>query len=115
MAGTRNKYMYSEFCVDYHQVMKQKEWLMNTDPCVNDRPAMPIGYLNPRMPATLLAHNAVDLESSLRGIGANNYIYPKAKVAHNPVQLPTVKFYDGVPLYVPLLPQPLTNQRATGF
>ena len=97
MAGTRNKYMYSEFCVDYHQIVRQKEWLSNTDPCVNDRPAMPIGYTNPRMPSSLLAHNAVDIESTLRGIGANNYIFPKPKVTPNIVQLPTVKFYDMIP------------------
>jgi hypothetical protein len=115
MAGTRNKYMYSEFCVDYHQITKQKEMIMNTDPCVNDRPAMPIGYTNPRMPATLLAHNAIDIESTLRGIGANNYIYPKKKVTPQTIQLPTVRFYDTMPLYIPKLPEPLQNQRATGF
>jgi len=115
MAATRNKFMYSEFCVDYNQVSKQKEWLMNPNPCVNDRPAMPIGYNAPKMPATLLADNAVDIESSLRGIGANNYIFPKPKVTPNIVQLPTVKFYDMMPLYIPVLPQPLHGQRPTGF
>jgi hypothetical protein len=115
MAGTRNKYMYSEFCVDYHQVVKQKEWLANTDPCVNERPAMPIGYTNPRMPASLLAQNAVDIESNLRGIGANNYIFPKAKVTPQLVQLPTVTFYNLLPLYVPVLPEPLREQRPTRF
>ena len=115
MAGTRNKYMYSEFCVDYHQVVKQKEWIANTDPCVNDRPAMPIGYTNPKMPASLLSRNSVDIESSLRGIGANNYIFPKPKVTPQIIALPTVKFYDTLPLYVPILPQPLMSQRPTGF
>ena len=115
MAGTRNKFLYSEFCVDYYQVVRQKEWIANPDPCVNDRPAMPIGYMNPKMPATLLAQNAIDIESSLRGIGANNYIFPKAKVTPQPIQLPLVKFYDMVPLYVPVLPQPLQQQRPTGY
>jgi hypothetical protein len=115
MAGTRNKYMYSEFCVDYHQVVKQKEWLANTDPCVNDRPAMPIGYNCPKMPSTLLAQNAVDIESTLLGIGANNYIYPRQKVTPKLVQLPTVKFYDMLPLYVPVLPKPLEHERPTRF
>ena len=115
MAGTRNKYMYSEFCVDYHQVVRQKDWLSNTDPCINDRPAMPIGYTSPKVPATLLAHNAIDIESSLRGIGANNYIFPQRKVVPQFVQLPTVCFYDMVPLYVPVLPSPVQHQRPTGF
>jgi hypothetical protein len=115
MAGTRNKFMYSEFCVDFHQVVKQKDWILNPAPCVNDRPAFPVGYNAPRMPATLLANNAVDIESSLRGIGANNYIFPKAKVTPKPVQLPTVTFYDMVPLYLPKLPDPLTHQRPTNF
>lgn len=115
MAATRNKFMYSEFCVDYNQVVNQKNWIMTVDAWENNRPAMPVGYNAPRMPATLLSNNAVDVESTLRGIGANNYIFPKQKVTPDTVQLPTVKFYDMLPLYVPVLPKPLDNQRPTGF
>ena len=115
MAGTRNKFMYSEFCVDLRQTTKQKDYLMNPDPCVNNRPALPIGYNAPRMPATLLANNAVDIESSLYGISANNYIFPQKKVSPQPVHLQTVKFYDMTECFVPILPDPLKDQRPTGF
>lgn len=115
MAATRNKFMYSEFCVDRQQVEKQKEWLMNTTSVVNDRPAMPIGYNQPRMPASVLANNAVDIESTLYGIGANNYIFPKKKVTADLMQLPIVQFYESAPLYLPILPEVQTNQRPTHF
>ena len=115
MSATRNKFMYSEFCVDTHQMRKQKEYIMTQDPVVNDRPAFPLRYNAPRLPGTLLASNSVDVESSLRGIGANNFIFPKGKVTAQPVALPTVRFYDEAPLYIPKLPDPLINQRPLGF
>ena len=115
MAATRNKFMYSEFCVDTHQMRQQKDWIMTTDPHVNSRPAYPVRYNVPRMPATLLANNAVDIESTLYGIGANNFISPKDKVVPQHVQLPPVSFHDEMPLYVPILPDFLPNQRPLGF
>ena len=115
MAATRNKFMYSDFCVATYEMRKQKDWLMQTHPYVNDRPAYPIRCNVPRMPATLLANNAVDIESSLLGIGANNFIFPKDPVTPHTVALPPVKFYDEVPLYVPVLPIRPSNQRPEGF
>ena len=115
MAATRNKFMYSEFCVDYQQVVRQKQLVFDTNFCMNDRPALPIGYNAPKMPASLLANNSVDIESTLYGIGANNYIFPKQKVTPNTNQLPVVKFYEPLALHIPTFPPPLTNQRPTSF
>jgi hypothetical protein len=115
MAATRNKFMYSEFCVDRQQVEKQKDWLMNATSVVNDRPAMPIGYNHSRMPASVLSNNSIDIESTLYGIGANNYIFPKKKVTADLIQLPVVHFYESAPLYLPILPEVQTNQRPTHF
>ena len=115
MAATRNKFMYSECCVEQYQVNRQKEWLMNTAPVVNDRPAMPLGYNVPRMPASVFANNAVDIESTLYGIGANNYIFPKKNVRPQLVHLPVVSFYEMPSLYVPLLPTVQENQRPTNY
>lgn len=115
MAATRNKFMQSEFCVDRYQVVRQKDWLMNTVSVVNDRPAMPIGANVPRMPASVFANNAVDIESSLYGIGANNFIYPKKKVMPQLVHLPDVSFYTAPALYLPILPEVRGNERPTNF
>lgn len=113
MAGTRNKFMYSEFCVDRFQVNKQREMLMNPDSCINNRPAMPVGYNCPRMPST--ANNSVDVESSLLGIGANNYIFPKKKVVADTTHLQMVQFYDEPKLYIPVLPPYFQNERPTHY
>ena len=74
MSGTRNKQMYSNFCVDRSQMMKQSSWLMEPV-CKHDKPAFPTGLLAPAMPSSVLSNNAVDIESNLYGIGSNNYIY----------------------------------------
>ena len=115
MAATRNKFMYSESCVEQQQVDRQKEWWMNPTSVVHNRPAMPLGYTNPRMPASVLSNNAVDIESTLYGIGANNYIFPKKKVTPQLVHLPTVSFYAPAPLYIPILPAVQEGQRPTNY
>jgi hypothetical protein len=113
MAATRNKFMYSEFCVDRFQVNKQKEMLMNPEAWIHNRPAMPVGYNVPRMPST--ANNAVDIESTLYGIGANNYIFPKKKVVPDATHLPMVQFYQEPRLFVPILPPVSQQERPLNF
>ena len=107
--------MYSEFCMSTFEVRKQKDWIMDPQPVVNDRPAYPVRCNVPRMPASLLSSNAVDVESALRGIGANNFITPRDPVTPQTITLQPVKFYDEVPLYVPVLPERPKNQRPEGF
>ena len=102
MSGTRNKQMYSNFCVDRNQTLRQTNWLM--DPvCKHDTPAFPTGLISPAMPSTILSKNAVDIESNLYGIGSNNYIYPTQEPDFTTNKLPNVAFYEVVPLMIPKL------------
>jgi hypothetical protein len=115
MAATRNKFMYSEFCVDRFQNKKQEQMILALDPVVNDRPAWPVRVNAPRYPSSMLANNAIDIESSLRGIGANNYINPPKQVQPDNLTLPTVCFYKEQPLFLPVLRAPFEGQRPLGF
>ena len=111
MAGTRTKQTIGDFNVDRAQMTRQEAWCLNPTACMHERPAFPLGLNAPHMPASMLSNNSVDLESMLRGIGANNYIYTKPVVTPKLVHLPPVCFYETAPLYIPVLPPRLTGQR----
>jgi hypothetical protein len=111
MAGTRTKQTLGDFNADQKQIARQEDWLLNQTACVNDRPAFPVGINAPRMPASVLSNNSVDIETALFGIGANNYTFPQKPVVPRPIHLPQVSFYKSAPVYIPILPNLLQNQR----
>lgn len=112
MASTRNHNSYSDYCLHTDQVQRQQDWVMDQTSRVHNLPAIPCaGVLLPRMPASTLSANSVEVESYLYGIGANNFINPvKTPVVHVN-KLPAVKFFDRVPLMIPKLPTAPMDQR----
>ena len=100
MSGTRNKQTYSNFCVDRNQMLQQSTWLM--DP-IHNTPAFPAGLNNPAMPPSVLSKHFVDIESSLYGIGSNNFISPPSTPDFTTNTLPCIPFYNMVPLMIPKL------------
>jgi len=109
MAGTRNKQMYSDFRMVTNGQEKIADWQITEK--VLYSPAYPCGVNVQRMPANRLSTNAVDIESSLYGIGANNYVYPVAQANPELTTLPTKQFYKTPDLYIPILPNYLQAQR----
>lgn len=109
MAGTRNKQMYSDFRMVTNGQEKIADW--QTTEKVLYSPAYPCGVNVQRMPANRLSTNAVDIESSLYGIGANNYVYPVAPTNPELTILPTKQFYKNPDLFIPILPPYLQAQR----
>jgi hypothetical protein len=110
MANTRNKSTYTDWVFSERLIKRQQDWVMNPAPCMNNHPAFPVGGNNPRMASSILSNNAVDIESNLYGIGANNFINPP-KCTPRLVTLPNVVFVAPPPVYIPKLPPPLVNQR----
>jgi len=53
------------------------------------------------MPRNSIAPNSVDLESSLRGIGATNLINPTVPVPLQNIHMPTIRFFDRNELIMP--------------
>ena len=102
--------MYQEFCVETNATARQYDWWMNPTSCVNDRPCFPIGVNAPHMPATNLSSSSVDIESRLRGIGANNFISPPREINPRLLTLPLVTFVAPAPVFIPKLHY-LTEQR----
>lgn len=109
MAGTRNKQMYSNFKSVTKEQEKIADW-QTTDQILYS-PAYPCGVNVQQMPANRLSKNAVDIESSLYGIGANNYVFPVADTKPELTILPTTQFYKLPDVYIPILPPFLQGQR----
>jgi hypothetical protein len=109
MAGTRNKQMYSDFRLTTNGQEKLADW--QTTEKVLYSPAYPCGVNVQKMPANRLSTNSVDIESSLYGIGSNNYVFPVAPTEPDFTILPTKQFYKIPDVYIPILPSFLQAQR----
>jgi hypothetical protein len=109
MAGTRNKQTMSDFHKYQSEMNKQSEWNTST---ILQTPAFPCSGINVQYtPSMTLSKNAVDIETYLYGIGANNYIYPTSTPPTLLTTLPTVTFAPIPNLYIPKLPPYLQRQR----
>ena len=110
MASTRNKNRKDEFFIDKKMQERIVSWQTTTESV--QKAAYPCHGINvQRMPAEKLSNNSVDVETYLYGIGANNYLFPKNTPRNSPIQLPSTTFYDRLPVYIPILPDMLKNQR----
>jgi hypothetical protein len=108
MAGTRNKQMYSDFCIQRKEVEKQSTLhIENTFVA----PAYPCGVNVQYAPSNRLSSNAVDLETNLFGIGSNNYVYPTSTPTPSFTSLSTAMFVPPATVYIPKLPPYLQGQR----
>jgi|LakMenE18May11ns_1017448.scaffolds.fasta_scaffold9948389_2 hypothetical protein len=67
------------------------------------------GLLNGKVGNTQLAKNAVDIETFLYGIGANNLVKPKAPVVPEIKTLKSLNIIDRLPV---ILPEPLVIEPA---
>ena len=108
MAGTRNKQMYSNFCIQRNEVDKHSILhIENT----STSPAFPCGVNVQYVPSNRLSSNAVDLETNLFGIGSNNYVFPTSTPTPSFTSLSTVMFTPASRVYIPILPPYLQGQR----
>jgi len=108
--NTRNKNMRAEFFIAKSFQEKQADWQVSSSSV--QKPAYPCYGINvQKMPSELLSTNAVDIETYLYGIGANNYLFPTPTPTLNQTSLPNVKFFDQPNLYIPRLPAIPQNQR----
>jgi hypothetical protein len=108
MAGTRNKQMYSNFCIQRNEIDKHS--LLHLENTATS-PAYPHGVNVQYVPSNRLSSNAVDLETNLFGIGSNNYVFPTATPTPSFTALSTVMFAPASTVYIPTLPPYLQGQR----
>ncbi len=112
MASTRNFNTFSNYCLHTEQIERQQLWVMDSTSRIHNKPALPCaGIMNPYLPSCALSNNSIEIESYLYGISANNFINPVPIPTPKLVVLPSVKFFDRVPLMIPKLPPTPVHQR----
>jgi len=99
MASTRNKNTKSDYCLEQKQNRVANEYTMNSMKRFSNNNSMPeFGIFVSHMPNTVMSRNAVDIESSLRGIGSTNLVNPKPATKAQLKKLPELSFYEKMPL-----------------
>ena len=95
MASTRNKNAQGDFCLERKKYDKSVYYTTNSLKGVAHSNRFPCAGINMgHMPNNILASNAIDIESSLYGIGSTNLVKKKEDVIPRFNHLDHVCFFD---------------------
>jgi len=116
--STRDKNSRENYCLEQqgiHKIMNHRLYYHGGNGEAYS-PALP-NYINPsRLPASLFSFNAVDIESSLFNIGANNLVEPSNEFTPSlKPKLAEINFFEPTKLIKDAMFIPLTNQRPIIF
>lgn len=114
MASTRNKNTTSDYCLE--QEAYQQSFTYNTyENSFAGRAystAIPeVGYMPSHMPMNSLSYNPIEIETTLRGIGANNLVNPTPIVKPELHDVKEVSFFERMPLVMGEKFEALKDQR----
>ena len=105
MASTRNNNMRGNYCLQQKSYDQASEYTLNKSKRIAQHSTLPCPGVNTgRVPNTVLAYNATDIESSLFGISSNNLVNPQKPVQPHLKQLDMLSF---APRLHAILPEPL--------
>lgn len=79
MASTRSRNTPGDYALEMKQYTRHAHFMTHHEN-VGPMRLPGNGLLGQECPANLLAHNAIDIESSLRGIGSTNLVSPQSPV-----------------------------------
>ena len=114
MASTRNNNTPNNYCLQQRQFSLAKKYTLykngqNGQPY---KPAIPcVGYMPSYMSRDTFTTNSVDVESALHGINSTNLVNPRCCVVPEFKEVPSIAFFDRIPV---IMPKPLVienNQR----
>lgn len=112
MSSTRNNNAPGNYCLQQRAYAEAREYTSYKGYGKSDQTGLPcLGTNVSYMPSSVLSGNSVDIESSLRGTGANNLVKPQPNVKPELNNLKGVSFFNREPL---IMPRPLViegNQR----
>jgi len=110
MASTSNKNTPGNYCLQqraFADSLKYNEYV-NSQYGHAYRPGIPcLGITPSHMPRDTLSSNPVAIESALFGINSTNLVDPQKPVVPELKTVPSVSYFDRVPL---IMPQPLVPQ-----
>jgi len=108
MASTRNINSPGDYRLEQYTLEKERRY-MPYKPYAAPRQTMfpGNGLLSGKVGNPQLSNNAVDIETFLYGIGANNLVTPNPPVVPDIKQLKSLNIIDRIPL---ILPKPLVTE-----
>ena len=104
MASTRNKNTPSNYCWEQKQYAESRQYTTYKNSAYGE--AYTTNWagngLNPgQLPWNTMSYNAPDIESFLFGINSTNLVAPRAPLKANLKSIPTVPFFDRLPVFMP--------------
>jgi len=114
MASTRNKNTRTDFKIEQNSQNLARNYVAFENSYAGKAyaPALAyesVGILPTKMSREHFARNSVDIESALFGINSTNLVEPQAAVVPQLKQLPEVKFFDRMAMF---MPEPLVVEKA---
>jgi len=101
MSSTRNSNMIDDYRVKKQESVKINNYMLYNGFSRNDNPALCVLGSNSTMYSGQLSHNAIDIESTLRGIRSTNLEGPSFKAEPQLKSLPSVEYFNRTPTYIP--------------
>jgi hypothetical protein len=101
MSSTRNSNMIDDYRVKKQESVKINNYMLYGGFSRNDNPALCALGSNSTMYSGQLSHNAIDIESTLRGIRSTNLEGPSFKAEPQLKKLPSVEYFNTTPTYIP--------------
>ena len=104
MASTRNRNTPGNYCLEQREYKQSENYTLypNSQYGAAYNTRLPGNGVNPgQIPWNQLSHNAVQIESFLLGINSTNLVKPQAPVEPDFKSVPTIKYFDTLPLFMP--------------
>jgi hypothetical protein len=101
MSSTRNLNTINDYKVKKQESVKLNDYMLYRGFSKNDNPSLCVLGSNSTMYAGQLSHNAIDIESTLRGIRSTNLEGPSFKAEPQLKNLPDVEYFTRTPTYIP--------------
>ena len=104
MTSTRNNNMPGNYCLQQRSYAHVRQYTSypHSQYGKAETNAMPcLGITPSHMPRNTLSNNPVDIESSLRGTGSVNLACPQKPIVPELKQIPSVAYFQKLPLIMP--------------
>jgi len=112
MTSTRNKNTPGNYYLHERDLALARNYEVYEPAVVPERPAFPaLGYRPTHMSRDTLSNNSVDIESFLYGINSTNLVNPQPPVKPQLKTVPTIDFFERLPIIMPLPLVVEKNQR----
>lgn len=114
MSSTRSKNTEGNYCLQQRQYGESRDYTSYEYGYAGKayRPALPcVGITPSHMAREVFSYNSVDIESALKGINSTNLVKPQPPVTPELKTLPSISYFDRMPLIMPKEFKLLEGQR----